>query len=71
MHQPITGLVNNAIPEYNALTLPIKVPAEDQGRRWEEGRDFIGSLAKAISKPLNTSAQSSWRLLWLLSLSYW
>ena len=42
-------------------TLPIKEPTEAQKTREEEGRDFSGSLAYTIGKPLNISAQSSKR----------
>ena len=59
MHQPITGLVSNAIPAYNAVKrLPVKEPAEAQKDR--ERADLSGSF----------STKSNWRLLWLLSPNY-
>ena len=62
MHWPITGWGNDAIPACNSVkTLPIKEPENLQKLRKMEGdgRDFSGSLARAIGKPLSISAQSS------------
>ena len=44
MSQPITGLGSNAIPACNAITLPIKEPAEAQNNMRAEDRDFSVSL---------------------------
>ena len=45
MCQPITGLEINAIQNAMQLTLPIEEPAKAQKMKWEDGRDFSGSLA--------------------------
>ena len=44
MHQPLTGLESDAIPECNAANTPHKRDwrSSEKGR-WEEGRDFYGS----------------------------
>ena len=58
MHKPITGLGNGVIPEFHAVNTPYKRVWRSSEMRQEEGRDFSGSLAQAIGKPLDISAQS-------------
>ena len=46
MHQPITGLGNDAIPECIGANTPhIRACRSLERLKWEEGRDFSGSLA--------------------------